>query len=281
MPSSPPASCVIGLASMQNIESARPPLAAFATWIGGRAKVELSIKFVESYEALAECLRKKTVDFAWLPPIVFVLLEKQAVVEPLVSNHRGGQAAFQAVLVVHADSRIHTLDGLRGTRAAWIDPFSATGYVLPRVQLAALGIDPRRAFASQRFYGSHDAALSAIVAGEADVAGTFARVDGAGIVSSGSWSNLLHVRSMVRVLATLGTIPADAIAVRAGVDLELRERMAEAFVASSNDEMASKLIRRLFGVEEFRRGNLRSYAALRTTVEQGRASGLLDDLHPL
>jgi phosphate/phosphite/phosphonate ABC transporter binding protein len=274
-------SCVLGLASMQNADSARPPLAAFATWIGDRAQAELSVKFVDSYEALAECLRQKKVDFAWLPPIVFVLLEKAGVVEPLVSNHRGGQAAFQAVLVVHADSRIRTLDGLRGTRAAWVDPYSATGYVLPRVQLAALGVDPRTAFAAQRFYGSHDAALSAIVSGQADVAGTFARVDGAGIVSSGSWSNLLHVRSMVRVLATLGTIPADAIAVRNDVDPALRERMAEAFVAASNDEMAVKLIRRLFGVEEFRRGNLRSYAALRTTVEQGRASGLLDELHPL
>jgi phosphonate transport system substrate-binding protein len=278
MRSSYPDRCVLGLASMQNAESAREPLAAFVTWLGERAKVELDTKFVDSYDALARMLRQEEVHVAWLPPVVFVVLHEAKIVDPLVGNHRAGQAAFHCALVVHADSRIHTLDGLRGTRAAWIDPFSASGYVMPRIQLAALGVDPRTVFAEQRFLGSHDAAINAVLDNEADVAGTFARVDGAGIVTSGGWSQLPRARSMVRVLATFGHIPADVIAVHRHVASDLRERLTVAFVAASFDAQASALVRRLFGVEEFRRDDTQSYASLRRAVIEAHAKGLLEHL---
>ncbi len=273
--------CVFALASMQNAASARPPMAAFALWLGDHANAVVSTRFLDSYGALAAKLRDGEVDLAWVPPVVFVLLQKEGIVAPLVSNHRGGHAAIQSVLVVHADSKIRTLDGLRGTRAAWVDPYSATGYVVPRLHLAAFGVDPRTAFASQRFLGSHDAVLEAVAARDADVAGTFARVDGAGIVSSGAWSNLPRIRSYLRVLATFGEIPADVIAVRPQMPLALRDRLADAFVASSNAALCSALIKRLFGVEEFRRGNMKSYVALRAAVEKAREGGLLADLHAL
>jgi phosphate/phosphite/phosphonate ABC transporter binding protein len=273
-----PDRCVLGLASMQNAESAREPLSAFVTWIGERAQVELGTRFVDSYGALAKSLRDGSVDIAWLPPVVFVALHSAGVVEPLVSNHRGGQAAFHAVLVVHADAKIHTLDGLRGARAAWVDPYSASGYVMPRIQLAAFGVDPRISFAEQRFLGSHDAVIDAVVDKTADVAGTFARVDGAGLVSSGSWSQLPRARSYTKVLATFGNIPADVIGARAALEAQARDRLMEAFVAASFDRTASALVRRLFGVEEFRRGDMQSYASLGRSIASASERGLLDDL---
>ena len=273
--------CVFALASMQNADSARAPLSAFALWLDDRADAAVSTRFLDGYRALAASLRDGTVDLAWLPPVVFVMLQKLGVVEALVSNHRAGHAAMHSVLVVQEGARIHTLDGLRGTRAAWVDPYSATGYVVPRLQLAAFGVDPRSAFKEQRFHGSHDAVLEAVAFGAADVAGTFARVDGTGIVSSGSWSNLPRLRSHVRVLATFGEIPADVIAVRAGLDPALTARLADAFVASANEALSRELIKRLFGVDEFRRGNMKSYTGLRIAVEQARNGGLLEDLAAL
>jgi ABC-type phosphate/phosphonate transport system substrate-binding protein len=174
---------------------------------------------------------------------------------------------------------MRTLDGLRGLRVAWVDPCSASGYVMPRIQLAALGIDPRKAFVEEVFAGSHDAAVQAVIDGRADVTATFARVDGAGHVTAGSWSQVPEARSQVRVLWTFGAIPSDVIAARAGYPAELRERIAEAFVASTNDPTIAPVARRLFGVEEFRRGHMQSYESLRRTIEEASASALIDDLH--
>src|SRR5262245_3556112 len=61
-----------------------------------------------SYEALAADVRESRVDVAWLPPIVFVRLGNA--VTPLGSILRGGAAAYEAALIVRADSKVHTVD---------------------------------------------------------------------------------------------------------------------------------------------------------------------------
>jgi phosphate/phosphite/phosphonate ABC transporter binding protein len=270
--------CAFGLASMQDVETARTPLAQWITWVGQHARVAVSTKFQDSYAELAARIREGAVDVAWLPPVVYVALERAQVVEALVSNHRAGQAAFHGVLLVHASSKFHSLDALRGARVAWVDPCSASGYVMPRIQLAMLGIDPRKAFGEETFTGSHDASVRAVAEGEVDAAATFARVDGAGNVTAGSWSQLPDMRSRVRVLWTFGAIPSDVIAARTDFPKALRDRMTEALVASTRDPEASVLARRLFGVEEFRRGNMKSYASLRRAIEKASAGKLIDAL---
>jgi phosphonate transport system substrate-binding protein len=270
--------CAFGLASMQDVETARTPLARWVTWIGRRAEVALSTKFLESYAHLAASIRCGAVDVAWLPPVVYVALERAEVVEPLVSNHRAGEAAFHGVLLVHATAKMHSLDALRGSRVAWVDPCSASGYVMPRIQLAMLGIDPRKAFSEETFTGSHDASVRAVADGAVDVAATFARVDGAGNVTAGAWSQLPEVRSRVRVLWTLGAIPSDVIAARASYPRVLRDRIGDALVASTREEEAQPLVKRLFGVEEFRRGHMKSYASLRRAIEEAADGHLIDAL---
>jgi phosphate/phosphite/phosphonate ABC transporter binding protein len=271
--------CAFGLASVQGADSAREPLVEFVTWMGERAEIEISTKAIASYAALAKRIREGAIDVAWLPPVLYVALERDGIVTPLVSNHRAGEAAFHGVLLVRATAPVHTLDGLRGMRVAWVDPCSASGYVMPRIQLAALGIDPRTTFAEEIFTGSHDAAVRAVVEAEADVTATFARIDGAGHVTSGSWSQVPEARAQVRVLWTLGAIPSDVIAARTAYPAGLRERIADAFVASTNDPRIAPVARRLFGVEEFRRGHMRSYASLRRTIEKASANALIDALH--
>ena len=270
--------CVFGLASMQEVDTAREPLAEWIGWVGRHARLALSTRFETSYESLARRIRDGEIDVAWLPPVVYVMLERAGVVDAMVSNHRAGQAAFHGVLLVRSEEPVHTLDGLRGMRAAWVDPLSASGYVIPRIQLALLGVDPRTTFREERFVGSHDAAVRAVAKGEADVAATFARVDGAGNVTSGSWSALRDVRADVRVFWTFDAIPSDVIAARKGYPDELRERLTDALVASTRDAQAAKRARRLFGVEEFRRGHMKSYSSLRRAIEKASAGSLIDEL---
>ena len=271
--------CAFGLATVQSVETARQPLSAFVTWVGARAEIAISTKAIASYATLARRVREGAIDVAWLPPVLYVALERDGIVTPLASNHRAGQSAFHGVLLVRTTAPLHTLDGLRGLKVAWVDPYSASGYVMPRIQLALLGIDPRKAFVEEVFTGSHDAAVRAVVEGTADVAATFARVDGAGNVTAGSWSQVPEARSRVRVLWTFGAIPSDVIAARASYPAGLGERIAEAFVASTNDRAIAPVARRLFGVEEFRRGHMQSYASLRRAIEKASASSLIDALH--
>ena len=55
---------------------------------------------------------------------------------------RGGGIGYYAAYFTLNDSDVTTLDSLPGHSVGWVDPGSASGYVFPRLQLAALGIDP-------------------------------------------------------------------------------------------------------------------------------------------
>jgi phosphonate transport system substrate-binding protein len=251
-------------------------LAEIVAWIGKSAEVDLRVETALSYEVLANCMREKTIDLAWLPPILFVHLEREGLAMPLVSHVRAGAASFHAALIVRAKSNVRTIASMRGARAAWVDPQSASGYVLPRIQLVALGIDPRTTFSDERFCGSHEGVVEALMSGAADVGATFATVNGAGVVSRGGWSDVPGGTEAVRVLTTFGSIPSDLIAVRTNLERRIAEAIGRGFVAASHDPVMGPLAKDLFGVEEWRLGSTESYAALRRAISDAAAHGLLD-----
>ncbi|HZW76250.1 MAG TPA: PhnD/SsuA/transferrin family substrate-binding protein [Caldimonas sp.] len=169
-----------------------------------------------------------------------------------------------------------TLAQLKGKRVAWVDPLSASGYVLPRIQLAARGLDPRILFKNERFYLSHEASVRAVVDRQADVAGTYARLDHDGSILRGSWSQVERAEGVITVIATFGAVPPDVTAARLDVDPALRDRVSRALIAMSFDEIGAPLVRDVFGVDEFRPWEPADYEALRVAMADAAARGLLD-----
>lgn len=244
--------------------------------VGASAHAELVAQPVASYSALAAAVDRGEVDIAWLPPISYILLEKRKKATPLVSHHRAGRAEFHAVLLVRASSGIATLEDLRGKRAAWVDKHSAAGYVVPRIELANKGIDPRTAFASERFYQSHEAVVRAVVGDKADFGGTYARLDRAGAAVRGAWTELPGAEGVIRVLATFGSIPSDVIAARSDLDPTVRDALRKALIDAAYDVRGAMLVRDLLGVDEFRPWKDEGYAELRASMIRAAAGGLFE-----
>ncbi len=80
-------------------------------------------------------------------------------------------------LFVLERSGLRSPQDLAGVRAAWVDRQSVSGYLLIRAHLRGLGIMPERAFTSDRFFGSHEAVVRAVVEDSADVGATFIHLD--------------------------------------------------------------------------------------------------------
>ncbi len=143
--------CAGGTSSAQ-----RNRFAQFSEMLARRSKLEVALFESASYEELATAVVSGYVDVAWLPPIPFIALNRHEAVVPLVHLPRGGTSTFHSALIVRSDSRFRTLSDLRGARAAWVDRYSASGFVVPRVALANAGLDPRTAFSEQRLWRSHE-----------------------------------------------------------------------------------------------------------------------------
>ena len=196
------------------------------------------------------------------------------VVTPIGSILRGGASAYEAALIVPASSNVRTIDDLRGTRAGWVDRWSAAGFVLPRVKLALLGVDPRTLFRTETFHGSHRSAIKALLDGACDVAGTYARGDADGNVTTGGWSEIDGAD--VRVLTTFGAIPPDVLAVRTAIAERIRDKAFAAFRDACAKEETRALVRDVFGGDDLTEGLAPGYDALQKALDTATSRGIFD-----
>ncbi len=249
------------------------PFAELAAWLRTHAEIDLEPRPAATYQDLATSVREGSSDIAWLPPVVYAWLAEA--VTPLGSVVREGKTTYSAALVVRRDAKIESLAELAGARAAWVDPWSAAGYVVPRLELARAGIDPTTTFESEAFHGTHRDALLAVSRGERDVAGTYARpsADGEKAVE-GAWSDMDAVD--VRVLAVFGSIPPDGIAVRRNLSPAAYERALDALRRACADSAARALLRAVVGGDEIHEGIEPGHDALRRAFERATANGLFD-----
>lgn len=248
-----------------------PAIDQMLKWVSNRVGTDVVRSDASNYESLGREMKEGKLSLAWLPPVVFVRLGEEIAL-PLVSMKRGASTGFQTALVVKDASSIHSVEEMKGARAAWVDPWSASGFVLPRIHLSLLGTDPRTVFRTESFHGSHYAAIRAVMDGAADVAGTYAHTNENGEVKGGGWSDV--GMGAIRVLKTLGEVPADLICVHRSVDPELRAKLRYAFMSVSRDELMRPLVKSIFGGEEFREGTSEGYDQLRQVVSEAEGRGL-------
>ena len=223
-----------------------------------------------SYESLAASMKDGTVNVAWLPPIVY--LKSAAVARPLLRIKRGNDKSYQTALVVREDSPYVEPKDLKNARAAWVDPWSAAGFIIPRLWLLSHGVDPRKHFRAESFKWSHRAAVQAVVDGAADVAGTYASVDPGGALTSGGWSTVPDAK--VRVLQKLGAVPPDLIATAESVPKESVAALEKALTSVKEDEALSAACQELFQATEFAGVSESDYDALKKDLDEGEKKDL-------
>ena len=158
-----------------------------------------------AYTDLAEAVTESQIDLAWLPPAVYLHVRRGIGVRLAAMVERSGADDYRSALLCRTGT-IETMDDLSGARAAWVDPWSAAGYLMPRALIRAHGLDPS-AILRERFVGSYDAALDALASREAEIAGAYCTVARDGRLLDQSWSP----EARVRVLATSAPIPSDVI----------------------------------------------------------------------
>src|SRR4051812_6238656 len=113
MSSPRPSRIVFGLVVPSTRSGLGERIDAITSRMSEQMGVPIERRDAASYEALATDVREGRVDFAWLPLIVFMRLGDA--VKALGSVMRGDTAGYEAALVVRADSKLQSIDALRGT----------------------------------------------------------------------------------------------------------------------------------------------------------------------
>jgi phosphonate transport system substrate-binding protein len=185
------------------------------------------------YHRLVEAIDLGHVDLAWLPPILAAQGVRSGFAAPIAVPVRGGVTSYSTALFTRLDSSLRSPLELAGARAAWVDRQSASGYLLIRAHLRALGVDLDRAIASDSFTGSHEEVAVAVLDGSADVGASFVHLDPHDDRPlRAAWG-----AAAVRVIAHAGPIPADIMAVSSRLDPDVGARIQRALVGGRSSRL--------------------------------------------
>jgi phosphonate transport system substrate-binding protein len=224
----------VGIVTTTEPQAVKAKLAAFAKGLAAATGIrEVSALSCNYYDLLSK-LKDGSIQMAWLPPFLAHKATTAHVCVPVALPVRYGLSSYSAALFCKPDSPFDGIHQLKGLHACWVAEQSASGYLLIRSRLRALGVDLDRAFAKNTFGHRHDAVAERVLHGDADVGASFvhfgneAQTD----VKHAGWGD-----ADVRILCSVGPIPSDFVAVSNHTTPELRKRLAEALLADKHPEL--------------------------------------------
>ncbi len=231
-----------------------------------------------TYEDLATRVSNGDLQVAWLPPALFVELERTVGMRAVAAAERGLGVGYFSAFFTLVDSPIRSVEDVPGHSVGWVDPGSASGYVFPRLQLASYGIDPATSLPEEVFFRSHAAVVRGVVDRAVDVGATYVHLDPAEptrVIRAGWQPPPAGVDpASIQWLDPFGPLPADVVAVTNKIDPKTADKIGRAFFAIDQVEAVRVAAQRQFGTGRFVEVHERSYEILRHAMESAEGKGV-------
>ncbi|MEC8191645.1 MAG: serine/threonine-protein kinase [Myxococcota bacterium] len=229
-------------------------------------------RFATSYAETSEALVNGEVDYASLPPTLYVkTVAANAAVSLVAVKVHSGSSGSDGILLVAEDGPIQTPEDIPGHRLCYTDPNSTTGYILSRGALRAHGIDPDADMANPPVIsGNHLALIEDLIEGKCDIGGTFTaaymNADEAGINAA-----------KARVLQITGRTPHDAICSGPSVGADQKQAMRDALLAfDPRREAGRDMLGRVERLSGFAPVDDAVYSSVRAALDAERSSALIE-----
>lgn len=184
-------------------------------------------------------LRDGSLDFAFLPAVLFLRAQSDSGAQPLFRTLRPGvdnkpTPSFTSVIVARTDSGIDSLSAVKGKHIVAIDVSDAAGWVLPAAYVKKNGIDPAKDIQVEYRKDGPDA-LTQVLNKKADVA-FVAKND---LQDPKVLKADADAAKDLKVLASIENAPLDVLAVRKGLDAKALENFRTAFRVLGDGQKAT------------------------------------------
>lgn len=139
-------------------------------WLENATGYKFEVSIPASYVAVVEAMGSKKVDIAYLNTTTYLMAREKYGVEPqFITTNIDGESKYKGQFIARIDSKIKSIKDIHEKKMAYVDPTSASGYILPAYQLKAQGIKP----AEEVFAGRHDAVVTMVYQRQVDAGATF------------------------------------------------------------------------------------------------------------
>ncbi len=257
-----PTELVLGMVPSREAEAIVDSLEPLAELLSERLLIPVDTFISTNYVGLVEAMGNGRVDIGFFGPSAMVQAMDRYGAVPITASVRFGSPTYKSQFNVRCDGPIQSFEDLRDATIAFVDPGSASGYQFPYVFLKTqYGIDADSDMDSI-FAGSHDAAVLAVYNQDVDVAVSF------NDARTAIEDDFADVMEQVCVLGYTGDIPNDGQVVRAGLDSDLTQQIADALIAIAETEEGQALTEDLFNVTSFAPIGSEAYDPVREVMQE-------------
>jgi len=159
------------------------------------------------------------------------------------------QPFYKAQFIANADAGINSFADLKGKTFCFVDPNSTSGYIVPRIILAANGINPDVDFAATQNAGSHPNVAIAVYQGDCDAGVTFINV--LTDKTADLQATYPDIAEKVKVFAVSDRIPNDGMQFIQSLDPELKTVIVEGMLAMAQDPGGKAVLKSLYNYDAF------------------------------
>ena len=248
----------------------------FKDYLEKNTPYKFEVTIPQSYVAVVEAFGTKRADVAAFNTFGYILAHDKYGAEARMTVIRNGLPTYQSQFIVRADSAIKKIEDLADKKIAFVEPASASGYLLPMKTLNEKGIKPKETV----FSGKHDNVVSMVYQGQVDAGATFyspPHTDEKGVEQMEDARRLVltqypDVKEKVVILALSEPITNDPIVFRKEMPEEMKNKIVDsmiAFVATAEGKAAFKAI---YGITEVKKATDKDYEAVRTMLKAAGAS---------
>jgi phosphonate transport system substrate-binding protein len=150
-----------------------------------------------------------------------------------------GKTEYCSYFIVHKDSPIQNLEGLRGKVFAFSDPLSNTGKLIPTYILAKMGETPESFFRRYIFTYSHDNSIHSVAEKFVDGAAVDSLIWEYENATEPEWT------TQTRIIYRSAPCGIPPLVVSPSIDHELKEKLRSAFLNMHNDPRGREILKRV------------------------------------
>ncbi len=257
---------LIGLIPEMNVFKQKERFTLLGDYLSKKTGVGVKFTILSRYGNIIDRFTAENMDGAFFGSFTGALaIEKLGVIPLARPVNLDNTSSYRGYLFARRDSKIRDISGMKGKKMAYVEKATTAGYLFPLAYLKEHGVkDVDHFFSSSYFAGSHDAAIHAVLEGQADVGAAKHS-----IYDRMKADDARVTRDLV-ILAESPWVPSNGLCVRKGLDEELKRKLKQALLDLNKDPEGAAVLKQ-FGALRFIDTNVSDY---RPVFEMAKKAGI-------
>ncbi len=241
---------------------------ALKDYLEKRLQLKFQVEVPISYIALVEAFGTKRADVGIVNTFGYIQAHEKYGARARLRIISFGRNQYFGQIISHKDG-LKKLEDLNGKKMAFVDPSSASGYLLPAQLFKEKKIKPKEFV----FAGRHDSVVTMVYQKQVDAGATFhvpeknergQPMDARRLVRT----QFPDVDSQVVILTKTGPIPNDPVIFRRDFSQDLEKKIIEALRDYVKSEEGMKVFKALFNVTDFELASDADYNGVRAMLKE-------------